>query len=210
MRVQKFHFQAYIEMYDDDMSNVRKMIAEVQNRMNLTYYETVAQVFIWGIESGAKRLEDVDLRRDLERLILNRQMAEAFEKEIGYNKRIWSAVRELGEAKAMEIAGREGMDMKEVAAVIEKAKPRNTKQPLKIRMELWLSDYMKGKNYVRVTQLKKDAKEAGLLSDDPNMFKKDWNMMRRIGASVGYSSTGRQGTWADPATREVKKSEGGE
>lgn len=196
MRVQRKNFAAFVEMSPEEIGKIDRIIAEVQNYLNKTRWEAITQLFFWGIEVAGGKLEKESTRQEIRRLLISRQFADILDQERVLNKRIFGAVKELGREKALEIAAREGLDIGEVKALMEKAIPADEEMAPTVQMGFWLHEVLKDGDAHPIENVQQQAIEDGILptENDPD-FDRHWNRLKAVASRSGYSSRASVGVW---------------
>jgi len=198
--VQRKNFAAYIEMYPEDVGKIDAMIVAIQNQMNLSRWDAIGQMFIWGFEVGASKLKDEVLREDVRRVLVSRKLADALDRERRHNKKIYAAVKELGYEQAMAIATREGLEVRDVEEAIKRARPNDSSDaPHHERADTWLMELLEDGRGWKVEEIKERAVKDGWLPKEgvdeyKEVYTKEWNMLRRIAGKREVSGM-RRGVW---------------
>ena len=194
------NFAAYIEMSPEDVGRIDAMIAAIQNQLNLSRWDAIATMFIWGFEVGMEKLDDDVLRESVRRVLVNRKLADALDRERRHNKRIYDAVREMGYEQAMKIAAAEGLSAEDADQAIKGAKPRDGDAPAgELAME-WLKELLEDGREMEVKEIKEMAVRDGWLPEDgtaeyEEVYKRGWGLLRQAAVKIGVSGGGRRGVW---------------
>ena len=160
------NFAAYIEMSPEDVGRIDAMIAAIQNQLNLSRWDAIATMFIWGFEIAMEKLKDEVLRESVRRVLVNRKLADALDRERRHNKRIYEAVRELGYEQAMKIAAAEGVSTEDADRAIKGAKPRDGEAPVGDLAKEWLNDLLEDGEEMDVKEIRELAVRDGWLPED--------------------------------------------
>jgi len=199
-RVFRKNFAAYIEMSPEDVGRIDAMIAAIQNQLNLSRWDAIATMFIWGFEIAMEKLKDEVLRESVRRVLVNRKLADALDRERRHNKRIYEAVRELGYEQAMKIASAEGLSTEDADRAIKGAKPRDGEAPAGDLAREWLRELLEDGAEMNVKEIKELAVRDGWLPEDgaigyDDAYKRGWGMLRQAAMKLGVSGGDKRGVW---------------
>lgn len=197
-RIQRKNFAAYIEMYPEDIGKIDALIVAIQNQLNMSRWNAIGQMFIWGFEVGMNKLEDEVLKEDVRRVLISRKLADVLDRERKHNKRIYAAVQELGYEQAVEIATREGLEGSDIKKAIERAKPSGD-VPQHERANMWLLELLNDGKEWEIEDIRKEAVEAGWLPREgadeyDESYRKGWNLLRQIATKKRLSGA-KRGVW---------------
>ena len=199
-RVFRKNFAAYIEMSPEDVGRIDAMIAAIQNQLNLSRWDAISTMFIWGFEVGMEKLDDDVLRESVRRVLVSRKLADALDRERRHNKRIYDAVREMGYEQAMKIASAEGLSADDADRAIKGAKPRDGEMPAgELAME-WLKGLLEDGEGIDVKDIKELAVRDGWLPEDgadeyDRVYRQSWGLLRQAAAKLGASGGDKRGVW---------------
>jgi hypothetical protein len=195
MRVFRKNFAAYIEMSPEDIGTVDKMIAAIQNVLNVSRWDAISTMFLWGFEVAATKLESEELRSQMERVLVARQYADELDRRRRHNKRIFAGVKELGYDAAIKVAQEAGLDLNVVKELIEEAKPKGDDITTMDRMSLWLSTVLGDGVEHAVEDIKEMAIGDEILPGrEDEGYKKAWDTLRATASRAGYCG-GARGMW---------------
>lgn len=199
-RVFRKNFAAYIEMSPEDVGKIDAMIVAIQNQLNLSRWDAISTMFIWGFEVGSEKLKDEVLKESVRRVLVSRKLADALDRERRHNKRIYEAVRELGYEQAIKIATSEGLSVKDASRAIQGSKPRDDDAPVGELMMEWLKGVLEDGRAMDVKEIRELAVKDGWLPDDgaeeyEREYRQGWGLLRQAANRLGVSGGGKRGVW---------------
>jgi hypothetical protein len=195
MRVFRKNFAAYIEMSPEDIGTIDRMIAAIQNMLNVSRWDAISTMFLWGFEVAAAKLESEELRSQAERVLVSRQYADELDRRRRHNKRIFAGVKELGYDGALQVAVEAGLDLDVVKELIEEAKPKGDNLTVMDRMSLWLSTVLGDRMEHTVEEIREMAAHDEILPDEESEeYTRAWDMLKKTASQAGYCG-GKRGTW---------------
>ena len=60
----KRNFAAYIEMDKEELASIDLLIAKMQDAHNLSRWEAISQLFVWGFDEAKERMEKYERERE--------------------------------------------------------------------------------------------------------------------------------------------------
>lgn len=180
-----------------------KMIAAIQNQLNLGKYDAQAQLFLWGLGVAAEKLDDDALKAQARRVLIAKELADELDRERRHDKRIYAAVRSLGYDESLRIAQEKGLDMEVVKEIIDRSMPKSTDEMgMMDRMSAWLLTVIGDGAEYKVDEVKQMAMEDEILPDESGEeYRKAWDALRATASRSGYCK--RRGVWQIQARPRV-------
>ena len=188
------NFAAHIRGPREFIEGIDRMIATVQNELNVSRVEAIAQIFLWGLHAAVGEVKDEEVRREMRATGIKLKLMRAIRDERRDDQELKAALREMGLDRVVEVAEKAGLTEEDVNEVVASLKADMSWYD---KTSIWLDTLLSDGEERSVQSVQRAAMAAGILPIDPATedFEDQWGNMRTVASRMGVSRGGKRGYW---------------